>query len=104
MRAPVWRSFYGTSAIRPAAFADATGKVFRSDMRVLVTGLNGFTGRYMRRALEEHGHQVAGLASDLATLWQSGKRCMPSGRKPPSTWRAFLSWNIATPTPSTWST
>jgi len=66
MRAPVWRSFYGISAIRPAAFADATGKVFRSDMRVLVTGLNGFTGRYMRRALEEHGHQVAGLASDLA--------------------------------------
>ena len=34
-------------------------------MRVLITGLNGFTGRYMRRALEEHGHQVAGLAADL---------------------------------------
>ena len=34
-------------------------------MRVLITGLNGFTGRYVQRALEGHGHQVAGLAADL---------------------------------------
>lgn len=34
-------------------------------MRILVTGLNGFTGHYVHRALEEHGYQVAGLASDL---------------------------------------
>ena len=34
-------------------------------MRVLVTGLNGFTGRYMRQVLEESGHEVVGLKADL---------------------------------------
>jgi nucleoside-diphosphate-sugar epimerase len=34
-------------------------------MRVLVTGLDGFTGQYVRRKLEEHGHEVAGLSADL---------------------------------------
>lgn len=34
-------------------------------MRILVTGLNGFTGPYVRRALEEHGHLVVGLTTDL---------------------------------------
>lgn len=34
-------------------------------MRILVTGLNGFTGPYVRRVLEEHGHLVVGLTADL---------------------------------------
>lgn len=34
-------------------------------MRVLVTGLDGFTGRYVRQTLETHGHEVVGLAADL---------------------------------------
>lgn len=34
-------------------------------MRILVTGLNGFTGPYVRRALEEHGHLVVGLTADI---------------------------------------
>jgi nucleoside-diphosphate-sugar epimerase len=34
-------------------------------MRVLVTGLNGFTGRYVRQVLEENGHEVVGLKADL---------------------------------------
>ena len=34
-------------------------------MRVLVTGLQGFTGRYARQALEAAGHTVTGLSSDL---------------------------------------
>lgn len=34
-------------------------------MRVLVTGLDGFTGRYVEQELLAHGHEVHGLASDL---------------------------------------
>lgn len=34
-------------------------------MRVLVTGLGGFTGRYLRAELLAHGHDVVGLHSDL---------------------------------------
>ncbi len=34
-------------------------------MRVLVTGLSGFTGQYVKNALETKGHQVVGLSSDL---------------------------------------
>lgn len=34
-------------------------------MRVLVTGLDGFTGRYVEQELLTHGHEVQGLASDL---------------------------------------
>lgn len=34
-------------------------------MRTLVTGLDGFTGRYVQAELEAHGHKVVGLSSDL---------------------------------------
>lgn len=34
-------------------------------MRVLVTGLNGFTGRYLKMELEANGHTAIGLQSDL---------------------------------------
>jgi GDP-6-deoxy-D-talose 4-dehydrogenase len=34
-------------------------------MRTLVTGLSGFTGRYIQLELEAHGHTVIGLNSDL---------------------------------------
>jgi len=34
-------------------------------MHVLVTGLEGFTGRYIQSELESHGHTVVGLSSDL---------------------------------------
>ena len=34
-------------------------------MRTLVTGLGGFTGRYLQFELEAHGHTVVGLNSDL---------------------------------------
>ncbi len=34
-------------------------------MRVLVTGLNGFTGRYVKQELLAHGHEVVGLTVDL---------------------------------------
>lgn len=34
-------------------------------MHVLVTGLNGFTGRYVQKALEARGHRVTGLKGDL---------------------------------------
>jgi len=34
-------------------------------MLVLVTGLDGFTGRYVQSELEAHGHVVVGLACDL---------------------------------------
>jgi len=34
-------------------------------MRVLVTGLNGFTGQYLKTELEANGHVVIGLQADL---------------------------------------
>ena len=34
-------------------------------MRILVTGLDGFTGRYLQFELEEHGYTVVGFTSDL---------------------------------------
>jgi len=34
-------------------------------MRVLVTGLAGFTGGYLKAELEKHGHVVIGLQADL---------------------------------------
>lgn len=34
-------------------------------MKVLITGQNGFTGRYLRAELVAHGHDVVGLQSDL---------------------------------------
>lgn len=34
-------------------------------MHVLITGLDGFTGQYMQRELEQHGHTVTGLKADL---------------------------------------
>jgi len=34
-------------------------------MRVLVTGLKGFTGRYLKAELINHGHEVVGLKADL---------------------------------------
>lgn len=34
-------------------------------MLTLVTGLSGFTGRYIQTELEENGHKVVGLLSDL---------------------------------------
>lgn len=34
-------------------------------MKVLITGQNGFTGRYLRAELAAHGHDVVGLQSDL---------------------------------------
>ncbi len=34
-------------------------------MQILVTGLCGFTGRYIQNELEAYGHSVVGLSSDL---------------------------------------
>ena len=34
-------------------------------MKVLVTGLKGFTGRYAKSELEQAGHSVTGLKNDL---------------------------------------
>lgn len=34
-------------------------------MRALITGLDGFTGRYLQGELAAHGHEVIGLAADL---------------------------------------
>jgi len=37
-------------------------------MRILVTGLDGFTGRYVQSELEAHGHTVIGLSCDLTDV------------------------------------
>lgn len=37
-------------------------------MRTLVTGLGGFTGRYVQAELVSHGHEVIGLQSDLTDM------------------------------------
>lgn len=42
-------------------------------MRVLVTGLPGFTGHYVKQALEDAGHVVIGLESDLRDAEGLGK-------------------------------
>ena len=34
-------------------------------MKVMVTGLSGFTGQYVKDELLQHGHDVVGLSSDL---------------------------------------
>lgn len=34
-------------------------------MRILISGINGFTGHYVKSALEKVGHEVLGLASDI---------------------------------------
>ncbi len=35
---------------------------------VLITGLDGFTGRYVQAELENDGYKVVGLSSDLTDL------------------------------------
>jgi len=42
-------------------------------MKVLVTGLGGFTGAHLERELEQHGHAVTGLQADL-TDWDAVAR------------------------------
>ncbi len=37
-------------------------------MRILVTGLDGFTGRHLQIELEAHGHSVFGLQANLTSL------------------------------------
>jgi len=37
-------------------------------MRVLITGLTGFTGHYIQLELEAHGHTVVGLNSDITDV------------------------------------
>ena len=34
-------------------------------MKILVTGINGFTGHYLKNELEAYGHSVVGLTADL---------------------------------------
>lgn len=34
-------------------------------MRILITGINGFTGGYLKKELESHDHEVLGLTCDL---------------------------------------
>lgn len=34
-------------------------------MRILISGINGFTGRYVKSALEKVDHEVVGLGSDI---------------------------------------
>ncbi len=49
-------------------------------MKVLVTGLNGFTGRYLHDELVSHWHEVVGLEADLtdaAALDAEMKRVQP---------------------------
>jgi len=43
-------------------------KVLLSKMRILVTGLEGFTGQYVQKALENYGHEVVGLKANLTDL------------------------------------
>lgn len=37
-------------------------------MRILITGLTGFTGHYIQLELEAHGHTVVGLNSDITDV------------------------------------
>jgi len=37
-------------------------------MRTLITGLSGFTGKYLQNELVQYGHEVFGLKSDLTDL------------------------------------
>ncbi len=50
-------------------------------MKVLITGLNGFTGRYLHDELVSHGHEVVGLHADLTdavALDSEMKRVQPN--------------------------
>ena len=49
-------------------------------MHVLVTGMAGFTGAYVKHELEQHGHTVVSLQSDLldaASLERELEQCQP---------------------------
>ena len=37
-------------------------------MRTLITGLNGFTGRYLQAELSRYGHETIGLSSNLTNI------------------------------------
>ncbi|MEG3178435.1 GDP-mannose 4,6-dehydratase [Sphingomonas sp. RB3P16] len=47
--------------------------------RTLVTGVNGFTGRYMAKRLSDAGHEVHGLAREAARVGQDAIGVLHSG-------------------------